>query len=108
MIKSDSQPTCKESNVNRFGYSALFDTTEDADIGEGVILSTTIMGEIYLFQLSEDINIFSKSEVEYIPGSEIGYLEDSPGHIPIDYIPISSVRYPTKSELDWYNKQDLV
>lgn len=108
MIKIDAQPTCKDSATSKTGYHALYDITEDAAIDEGVILAATIMGEIYLFQLAKTINVFYESVVEYISGSEAEYLEDPPGHIPIDYIPIRLVRYPTKTELEWYNKQDLI
>lgn len=106
MIKSDSQPTCKDAS--KTGYNALYDITEDADIDEGVILATIIMGETYLFQLAKNVNVLSESKLEYINGSEVEYLESPPGHIPIDYIPIRLVRYPTKTELEWYNKQDLI
>ena len=107
MIKADIQPTCN-GYESKTGYHALYDITEDADIDEGVILATTIMGEIYLFQLAKAVNVLSDCSVEYISGSEIEYMEDPPGHIPTDYIPIRLVRYPTKTELEWYNKQDLI
>lgn len=108
MIRADIQPTCKDSTASETGYSALYVITEDAGIDEGVILAATIMGEIYLFQLAKSINVFSASSVEYISGSEVEYMEDPPGHIPVEHIPIILVRYPTKAELEWYNKQDLV
>lgn len=108
MIKSDNQPTCKDSDVSKTGYNALYDITEDANIDEGVILAATIMGETYLFQLAKAIDVLSDVLVEYIRGSETEYMEYPPGYIPTAYIPISLVRYPTKIELEWYNKQDLV
>lgn len=107
MIKADIQPTCN-GPVSKAGYHALYDITEDADIDEGVILAAIIMGEIYLFQLAKAVNVLSEDFIEYISGSEAEYLEDPPGHIPIDYIPIRLVRYPTKKELEWYNKQNLI
>lgn len=107
MIKADIQPICSGYD-NKTGYHALYDITEDANIDKGVILAAIIMGETYLFQLAKTVNILSKSSVEYISGSEIEYLEEPPGNIPIDCIPISFVRYPTKTELEWYDKQDLV
>lgn len=107
MIKSDNQPTCSAC-VNKTGYNLLYDITEDADIDEGVILVAIFMGETYLFQLAKTVNILSDTVMEYISGSEIEYLEDPPGHIPMDYIPIGLVRYPTEMELEWYNKQNLI
>lgn len=107
MITADIQPTCNYYE-NKIGYNALYDITEDADIDEGVILAATIMGEIYLFQLAKAVNVLSEGSVEYISGSEVEYMEDPPGHIPTDYIPIRLVRYPTKTELEWYNKQNLI
>lgn len=107
MITADIQPTCNLYE-HKTGYNALYDTTEDADIDEGVILAATIMGEIYLFQLAKAVNVLSDGSVEYISGSEVEYMEDPPGHIPTDYIPIRLVRYPTKTELEWYNKQNLI
>lgn len=108
MISADVQPTCKDSTASKTGYHALYDITEDAYIDGGVILAAIIMGEIYLFQLANIVNVLSESVMEYISGSEAEYLEDPPGHIPIDYIPIGLVRYPTKTELEWYNKQNLI
>lgn len=108
MIKSDNQPTCKDSDVSKTGYNALYDITEDADIDEGVILAATIMGETYLFQLAKSVNVLLESALEYISGSDVEYLEEPPCHILLAYIPIRLVRYPTKIELEWYNKQDLV
>lgn len=108
MIRADVQPTCKDSTASKTGYHALYDITEDAYIDGGVILAAIIMGEIYLFQLANIVNVLSESVMEYISGSEAEYLEDPPGHIPIDYIPIRLVRYPTKTELEWYNKQNLI
>lgn len=107
MIKADIQPI-HSGNTSRTGYYALYEMTADADIDSGVILAAIINGETYLFQLAKTVNILSKSYLEYINGSEIEYLEEIPGHIPIDCIPIGSVRYPTKAELEWYDKQDLV
>ena len=107
MITANIQPTCNFYPY-KTGYHALYDTTEDADIDEGVILAATIMGEIYLFQLAKAVNVLSDGSVEYISGSEVEYMEDPPGYIPTDYIPIRLVRYPTKTELEWYNKQNLI
>lgn len=106
MISPDKQPTCIE--ISKTGYQALYDITEDVSIGEGVILVATIMGETYLFQLAKTTNVFLESTLGYISGSEAEFLEDPPFHIPINYIPIRLVRYPTKKELEWYNKQDLI
>lgn len=107
MIKADIQPTCN-GYESKTGYHALYDITEDADIDEGVILAARIMGKIYLFQLAKAVNVLSEGLAEYISGSEVEYMEDPPGHIPLDYIPIRVVRYPSKTELEWYNKQNLV
>lgn len=108
MIRADIQPTCKDSTASKTGYHALYDITEEIVIDEGVVLAATIMGEIYLFQLAKAVDVLSEVSVEYIRGSEIEYMEDPPGHIPTAYIPIKLVRYPTKTELEWYNKQDLI
>lgn len=41
-------------------------------------------------------------------GTLFEYLEETPCEEEIDYFPISNCRFPTKEELDWYNKMDTV
>lgn len=107
MITVENQPTCPDSRSNLTGYNAMYDITEDMDIDEGVVLCA-YLDEIYMFQTKEKVNILGDAHVGYIDGSELVYLDDVKADFPVDYFSISNVRFPTKDELEWYNKQDTI
>lgn len=107
MITAENQPVCPDIKSRLTGYNSMYDITEDTDIDEGVILCA-YLDETYMFQNKEKINILSTSHVGYIDGSELTYLDDVKSELPFSYFSISSVRFPTKEELEWYNKQDTI
>ena len=55
----------------------------------------------------EDTEVEEVVAVVVEPDANVTVM-NHPCHILLAYIPIRLVRYPTKIELEWYNKQDLV
>lgn len=107
MIKIETQPICHESDKFSTDYLALYSLTEDADIDEGVVL-TACMDETYIFQVDKQVNVFSASSIEYSSGSLLEYLEEGVVDLHLSSIPMRYLRYPTKEELEWYNKQNII
>nr|DAH96014.1 MAG TPA: hypothetical protein [Caudoviricetes sp.] len=108
MIMPDDDMMCKDAFKDHLGYHALYDTCEDSELSEGVILCAVIKGITYMFQLEDTTNILSEESIMLMEGTLFEYLEETPCEEEIDYFPISNCRFPTKEELDWYSKMDTV
>lgn len=103
MITPDDNITCRIRH--NLGLAALYDVCNDSELSEGVVLCAAIQGVNYLFQLDCVTNILMEDNVYIMLGTLCEYLEDAPCDKEIDYFPILNCRFPTKEELEWYEKQ---
>lgn len=107
MIMADDDIVCENTRRNNFGYHALYDVCEDSELSSGVVLCSMVKGEIYIFQLENTTDILSEESVMVMEGTLFECFDDKPCE-EIDYFPISNCRFPTRDELEWYNKMDTV
>lgn len=104
------QEYCLEKNKGNYGWNALYDITKNSVLFAGTILLCAVkVNRVVMFELDEDIDLFGndKLEVEALPGSMIandfngdGWYADDP----IAKISLESCRFPTKKELEDYEK----
>lgn len=106
MIMPEDNITCVVKN--HLGFSALYDSCGDNMLSEGVTLVAISMGITYIFQTDEVVDVLTESSVSVMMGTLFEYLETEPCEEEIDYFPIVNCRFPTKDELEWYNKMETV
>lgn len=109
MIMPDDDLTCKDKHKRLCGYFAMYDVSEDAEIARGVTLaSLTNSEQILLFQCDDTINILEASSIPVTPGTLCAYKDEGEFDLEIEYTPVATCRFPTKEELEWYNKRETV
>lgn len=102
MIATDDNIVCPRSDVDKLGYTALYDTCRDRELPEGIIIAAVVQGITFLFQLDSAIDILEEDPLPVMKGSLFIYLEGDKRYTS-EYFLISNCRFPTKEELDWYN-----
>lgn len=102
------QKYCLEKNKDNYGWSALYDIAKGKTLEAGVILCyLPPSNRRILFELDEDLDLFNDIAVEALPGSMIANDSNGDGWYrddPIGKILLASCRFPTKKELDAYEK----
>ena len=108
------QEYCLEKNKGNYGWNALYDETKSSVLSAGTILLCSVkVNRVIMFELDEDVDLFSNDplRVEALLGSMIvndfngdGWYADDP----LAKIPIASCRFPTKKELEDYEKMASV
>ncbi len=104
------QEYCLEKNKDIYGWNALYEATKSSVLSAGTILLCGVKpNRVVMFELDEDADLFSDDQlkVEALPGSMIANDFDGEGWYaedPIAKIPLSSCRFPTKKELEEYEK----
>lgn len=106
------QKYCLDRNKDNYGWNALFDIVKGRTLEAGVILCYfPLSNRLILFELDEDLDLFNDTEAEVLPGSMIahdligdGWYKDDP----IGKIPLANCRFPTKKELEDYEKMASV
>lgn len=108
MIMPDDDIVCREERKDFLGYLALFEVGEDSELSEGVVLCAVIKGTTYMFQIEETTNVLTEGSVRVMQGTLFEVFIAKPCDLEVDYFTISNCRFPTRDELEWYNKMDTV
>jgi len=91
-----------------YGWNVLYDKTKSRMLEAGVILCyKKPPNKIMLFELDEDVDLFTFIDVEALPGSAIVHDFHNGGwekEDPVAKIPLSCCRFPTEAELEEYEK----
>lgn len=103
------QEYCLEKNKDIYGWNALYDATKSSVLSTGTILFAVKVNRVVMFELDEDVDLFEDAqlEVEALPGSMIANDFSGDGwyvDYPIAKISLGSCRFPTKKELEDYEK----
>lgn len=102
------QNFCLEKNKLIYGWSTLYDVSKSSVLPAGVILCcSNKTSRRMLFELDEDVDLFNTLEIEALPGSLL--IDDGDGEgwhkdDPVAKIPLAICRFPTKMELEEYEK----
>lgn len=108
MIMPDDDLTCKPNQQGLTGFTALYDVSDDAELSTGVLVAAVVKGVVYLFQLDDTTDILNEESMPVMEGTVFEYLDEEPVEDEIDYYNITSCRFPTKEELEWYNSLKTV
>ena len=101
------QNFCLEKNKDIYGWNALYDVNKSSVLSAGVILCCSNKpSRRMLFELDEDEDLFNTLETEALPGSS--FIDDGDGEgwhgMAQLQIPLAFCRFPTKAELEEYEK----
>lgn len=115
MITPEDAITCKDSDQERFGFTALYDTCGENEIAAGTVLCAKSGKTLYIFQLDTMLSILYDEEVsvmtgtlEAYPGSE-GFFDIVGGEEELNNtFRTSCCRFPTEVELKWYDSISTV
>ena len=106
---------CSDKHTKLLGFNALYDVMDQSELPEGSTVVAILDGglEQVIFQTAVMVDIFDAEEVSPIVGTSVlvDNKDEKVNFISEDAIrsyPISSLRFPTKDELDWYNRLDMV
>ena len=102
------QDFCLEKYNDIYGWNALYDASKSSVLSAGIILCCSNKpSRRMLFELDEDVDLFNTLETEALPGSLL--IDDGDGEgwhkdDPVAKIPLAICRFPTKTELEEYEK----
>lgn len=103
------QNFCLEKHKDIYGWNALYDINKSSVLSAGVILcGSNKPNRRILFELDEDVDLFNELEIEALPGSAIfhddGDDKDWYRDDLLTKIPLAMCRFPTKTEVEEYEK----
>lgn len=113
MVLAEDNVICTDKKL---GYSAIYEASfsmkgnsDVTDLSEGVVLCAEFRSVTYIFQIAEVTNIFSESSVRIMDGTLFVTFDPNPWDgIEVDHFPLTTCRFPTKDELEWYNTIETV